>query len=230
MERDLNPQEIERLLTGAGTSGDPLSSFVDQLRTAGSVLPGADLESRHLAAVADVLAEAASRGALRPRRRGLRRLAAPTFVKVGLAAFTIFAGSSALAATGHLPVVQDSVADAVHPVVNLPGGSDEHHPKGPPAGVQPEGADEANEHAPIASPGDGSDEHGREHEGRGPSADAADHGQQERGEHSQAPAPGDQRDDHGGPGRSGEDHGKGHGPGGQNGDDGHGSGTNRGDQ
>lgn len=122
------------------TDKDPTSPDIEKLlREAFVHPPSDDVRARHLAAMAEAFGEAPSAGVSgrKRRRTGLVARAA------ALAAGVVIVSGGALAATGGLPDgAQNAVANAVRPVVNLPGGDDEAEPAS-----RPESAEEGQARA-----------------------------------------------------------------------------------
>jgi hypothetical protein len=98
-------------------------AFASELRKAFIKPPDAAIRRAHLAKMAEIEPVAVVGPARRKRRRTAVRGRA---FRGGLAAAgLVLVGGSALAATGSLPdAVQNAIADAVDPVVDLPGGHD----------------------------------------------------------------------------------------------------------
>lgn len=110
-KRPLTPDEIDRLVAGAGPVRSELDEALRSLRAEFAQAPAPDVRTTHLRVMMAALGEPG--GAPSPRRRTARRR--KLVVLTALA--SVLVGGSALAATGALPsAAQDAVAKVAHDV------------------------------------------------------------------------------------------------------------------
>lgn len=132
-EPTIDPQEADDLLAGRPSPVRDrfgyVSDVLERARAALNEPPSGEVEERHLMAMAETFAELGPGPLIASGRRtwiGRRMLQTQAGRAAALALAGLVVTGSALAATGNLPEpVQDAVADAVHGLVDLPGGSDD---------------------------------------------------------------------------------------------------------